>query len=84
MIGKEIADAIAPIVMWGAIIGGVLTLLGLIYWRIRRGAKKEERGAMVAEGQKEERDARKSIKDRAAEMRRDLLARARGGGVPHD
>jgi hypothetical protein len=77
VVGQEIAEAITPFVKWGAVVLGAL---GLIWLTIRyfegRGAEKKEL-EVVAGGQKEERDARRSIKDRAAAMRARLRARSR-------
>ena len=84
MIGKEIADAIAPIVMWLAIVSGGLLLFYLILRRIRKSAKTEERAEIAAEATEGERDARKSIKDKVAAMRDRLRARARRPKLPDD
>jgi hypothetical protein len=84
VIGKEIADALAPFAMWGALAFLVLMILFGIVWRIRKSAKIEERHEVVVEGQKEERDARKSIKDRVAGMRARLRARARRGELSNN
>jgi hypothetical protein len=58
MIGKEIADAISPIVMWLAIVGGVVGVIALWRYWIRRGAKKEERLDVVLDAEKERQEAR--------------------------
>jgi hypothetical protein len=55
-IGKEVADAIAPIVMWAAIIGGVVFVLGWIARKIRGGiiAKDDLEEAVEAEQNEQE------------------------------
>lgn len=66
--------------MWYAIAAIVVVLVGGVIWAVVRAARSERARAerdILRDGQKGERDARKSIKDRAAAMRDRLLARTR-------
>jgi hypothetical protein len=86
VIGPELAALLAPFAKWGALVTGMLVIVWLVRFWVRQSAKEAERLVTMQDAQEEERDARKSIKDRAAAMRDDLLSRARRGdsSVPHD
>lgn len=62
MIGKEIADALAPFAMWGAIGLLVVGLVVLVRGWIQRGAKREAQADIADATRKDEQDAESDIK----------------------
>lgn len=69
MVGKEIADAIAPIVMWVAIVGGVLMVLYLIKRVIAKGAVAKDDLEEVTDAEKYEKKMRKRLLQNRTRLR---------------
>lgn len=73
MIGKEIADALSPIIMWLVIGGVVLLVLGGIWRQAKRGAIAQDDLGKVAQAEKENRSASENLKTTRRRFRDSFL-----------
>jgi len=69
VVGKEIADAIAPIVMWVAIVGGVLVVLAAIRSGIKSGAVAKDDLGEALQAEKEKRDGLEGLRQNRRRLR---------------
>jgi len=73
VIGKEIADALSPIIMWLVIGGVVLLVLGGIWRQAKRGAIAQDDLGKVAQAEKENRSASENLKTTRRRFRDSFL-----------
>lgn len=66
MIGKEIADALAPFAMWGAIVIGAFLVLWWIVRRIEKSGARKQREKTRDQLEEERHDAGKEIREETA------------------
>lgn len=69
-IGKEIADAISPIVMWGAIGGVVITLVILAIRKYNKGVVAEDDLEEAGDAEKSRKKASQRIRDNVSRLRK--------------
>jgi hypothetical protein len=84
VVGQEIAEVIAPIAKWGALVGGGIGLVWLFVRYIEGRGKDRKELEVKDQAQEEERNARESIREKVEALRTRLRARHRRKRLPHD